>query len=95
MIGTLADASGAALRARADALQRAAFVDHDGLDDDVAVLEFLHFSKKEASVRLETLLRSAIANWEAKNPGTTEGFRSASRPESSSWVFSSSRVPSS
>ena len=31
-------------------------------------LDLLHFSKKEASVRLETLLRSAIANWEAKNP---------------------------
>ena len=26
------------------------------------------FSKREASVRLEKLLRSAIANWEAKNP---------------------------
>ena len=32
-------------------------------------LDLLHFSKKEASVRLETLLRSAIANWEAKNEG--------------------------
>ena len=31
-------------------------------------LDLLHFSKKEASVRLETLLKSAIANWEAKNP---------------------------
>ena len=31
-------------------------------------LDLLHFSKREASVRLETLLRSAIANWEAKNP---------------------------
>ena len=30
-------------------------------------LDMLHFSKKEASVRLEKLLRSAIANWEAKN----------------------------
>ena len=30
-------------------------------------LDLLHFSKKEASVRLEKLLRSAIANWEAKN----------------------------
>ncbi len=27
------------------------------------------YSKKEASVRLEKLLRSAIANWEAKNEG--------------------------
>ena len=31
-------------------------------------LDILKFSKKEASVRLEKLLRSAIANWEAKNP---------------------------
>ena len=30
-------------------------------------LDILHYSKKEASVRLEKLLRSAIANWEAKN----------------------------
>lgn len=30
-------------------------------------LDILHFSKKEASVRLEKLIRSAIANWEAKN----------------------------
>ena len=30
-------------------------------------LDILKFSKKEASVRLEKLLRSAIANWEAKN----------------------------
>ncbi len=32
-------------------------------------LGILRFSKKEASVRLEKLLRSAIANWEAKNEG--------------------------
>ena len=31
-------------------------------------LDILHYSKREASVRLEKLLRSAIANWEAKNP---------------------------
>ncbi|MBR1705861.1 MAG: 50S ribosomal protein L22 [Bacteroidales bacterium] len=31
-------------------------------------LDLLHYSKKEASVRLEKLLKSAIANWEAKNP---------------------------
>ena len=31
-------------------------------------LDILKYSKKEASVRLEKLLRSAIANWEAKNP---------------------------
>ena len=30
-------------------------------------LDILKYSKKEASVRLATLLRSAIANWEAKN----------------------------
>ena len=30
-------------------------------------LDILKYSKKEASVRLETLLRSAIANWEATN----------------------------
>ena len=31
-------------------------------------LDLLKFSKREASVRLEKLLKSAIANWEAKNP---------------------------
>ena len=31
-------------------------------------LDLLKFSKREASGRLEKLLRSAIANWEAKNP---------------------------
>jgi large subunit ribosomal protein L22 len=31
-------------------------------------LDLLKFSKREASVRLEKLLRSAVANWEAKNP---------------------------
>ena len=31
-------------------------------------LDLLHFSKREASIRLEKLLRSAVANWEAKNP---------------------------
>lgn len=34
-------------------------------------LGMLRFSKKEASVRLEKLLRSAIANWEAKNQGVS------------------------
>ena len=34
-------------------------------------LDLLHFSKKEASIRLEKLLRSAIANWEAKNAEQT------------------------
>ena len=31
-------------------------------------LDVLKFSKRQPSVRLEKLLRSAIANWEAKNP---------------------------
>ena len=31
-------------------------------------LDLLKFSKRNASVCLEKLLRSAIANWEAKNP---------------------------
>jgi len=30
-------------------------------------LDILKFTKKESSIRLEKLLRSAIANWEAKN----------------------------
>jgi large subunit ribosomal protein L22 len=30
-------------------------------------LDILKYTKKEASVRLEKLLRSAIANWETKN----------------------------
>jgi large subunit ribosomal protein L22 len=32
-------------------------------------LNMLHFNPKEASVRLEKLLMSAIANWQAKNEG--------------------------
>ncbi|MCD7969966.1 MAG: 50S ribosomal protein L22 [Alistipes sp.] len=32
-------------------------------------LGLLRYSKKEASIRMESLLRSAIANWEAKNEG--------------------------
>lgn len=32
-------------------------------------LNILKFSRQEASVRLEKLLRSAIANWESKNEG--------------------------
>ena len=31
-------------------------------------LDLLHYSKRDASVCLEKLLKSAIANWEAKNP---------------------------
>lgn len=32
-------------------------------------LDILKYSKKDASVRLEKLVRSAVANWEAKNEG--------------------------
>jgi large subunit ribosomal protein L22 len=32
-------------------------------------LDILRFSSKEASLRMEKLLRSAIANWEIKNEG--------------------------
>ena len=32
-------------------------------------LGILRYSKKEASIRMEKLLKSAIANWEAKNEG--------------------------
>ena len=35
-------------------------------------LDILKFSKKHASVSLEKVLRSAIANWEAKNPENTK-----------------------
>ena len=35
-------------------------------------LDLLKFSKKAPSVVLEKLLRSAIANWEAKNPDKTK-----------------------
>ena len=35
-------------------------------------LDILKFSKKHASVSLEKVLRSAIANWEAKNPDNTK-----------------------
>ena len=31
-------------------------------------IDLLHFSKRQPSIRLEKLLRSAIANWEAKIP---------------------------
>ena len=31
-------------------------------------IDLLHFSKRQPSIRLEKLLRSAIPNWEAKNP---------------------------
>jgi len=35
-------------------------------------LDLLKYSKKHASVVLEKLLKSAIANWEAKNPDKTK-----------------------
>ena len=35
-------------------------------------LDLLKFSKKAPSIPLEKLLRSAIANWEAKNPEQTK-----------------------
>ena len=35
-------------------------------------LDILKFSKKHASIDLAKLLRSAIANWEAKNPENTK-----------------------
>ncbi len=31
-------------------------------------IDLLHFSKRQPSIRLEKLIRSAIANWETKNP---------------------------
>ena len=39
-------------------------------------LDLLHYSKREASVRLEKLLKSAIANWAAKNPEQTKELES-------------------
>lgn len=35
-------------------------------------LDILKYSKKEASLRLEKLLKSAIKNWEAKNEGAKD-----------------------
>nr|WP_306644184.1 50S ribosomal protein L22 [Longitalea sp. SCSIO 12813] len=49
-------------------------------------LNILKFSKQDASNRLEKLLRSAIANWEAKNEGD--------RPEEANLVVSEIRVDS-
>ena len=39
-------------------------------------LDLLHYSKRDASAYLEKLLRSAIANWEAKNPEQTKELES-------------------
>lgn len=54
--------------------------------DVFQALNILKFSKQEASVRLEKLLRSAIANWEAKNEGE--------RPEDANLVVSEIKVDS-
>ncbi len=35
-------------------------------------LDLLKFSKKAPSIRLEKLIRSAVANWEAKNPESSK-----------------------
>ena len=43
-------------------------------------LDLLKFSKREASVRLEKLLRSAIANWEAKNPDKSKELDNGQSP---------------
>lgn len=42
-------------------------------------LGILRFSKKEASIRMEKLLKSAIANWEAKNENEPSGRHQAVR----------------
>ena len=39
-------------------------------------LDLLHYSKRDASAYLEKLLKSAIANWEAKNPEQTKELES-------------------
>jgi|SRR5690554_580696 len=49
-------------------------------------LSLLQFSPKEAAVRMEKLLRSAIANWEAKNEGE--------RPEDNRLIVSEVKVDS-
>lgn len=54
--------------------------------DVFLALNILKFSKQDASGRLEKLLRSAIANWEAKNDGN--------RPEEANLVVSEIKVDS-
>lgn len=49
-------------------------------------LAMLQFSPKEASIRMEKLLRSAISNWEAKNEGE--------RPEDNNLIVSEVKVDS-
>ncbi|MFA5712646.1 MAG: 50S ribosomal protein L22 [Bacteroidales bacterium] len=39
-------------------------------------LDLLRYSKKESAIRLEKLLHSAIANWEAKNEGDRKELES-------------------
>ena len=39
-------------------------------------LDLLHYSKRDASAHLEKLLKSAIANWEAKNPELSKELES-------------------
>ena len=39
-------------------------------------LDVLRYSKKESSIRLEKLLKSAIANWEVKNEGEKKDLES-------------------
>lgn len=38
-------------------------------EDIFKALSMLQYTNKEAAIRMEKLLRSAIANWEAKNEG--------------------------
>jgi len=54
--------------------------------DVVSALNILKFSAKEASGRMEKLLLSAIANWEAKNEGA--------RPEEAGLYVSEVKVDS-
>ncbi len=54
--------------------------------DVFEALNILKFSPREASNRLEKLLRSAIANWEAKNEGA--------RPEEAKLVVREIKVDS-
>ncbi len=49
-------------------------------------IAMLQYSPKEASIRMEKLLRSAIANWETKNEGE--------RPEDNNLIVSEVKVDS-
>ena len=48
-------------------------------------LGILRFSKKEASIRMEKLLKSAIANWEAKNENERSEERRVGKECRSRW----------